>query len=95
MTPQFEKASASAKSAAARLVATYPSEDIGPNASARMHSRAEDDDAGCKAPSPLFPITFEFMQFQARCRAMGFAQRDILELAKALAERYLEAAHVA
>lgn len=47
---------------------------------------------GHQAPGPLFPIIFEFMQFQARCRAQGFAAREILELAKRLAERHLDEA---
>ncbi|MBM2715481.1 hypothetical protein JQK88_30605 [Mesorhizobium caraganae] len=66
-------------------------------AAARTISRAHpmiasDHDEGGKRPSPFFSITLEFMMFQSRCRAMGFDQRDILNLAKVLADLYLEAA---
>ncbi|TIL64495.1 hypothetical protein [Mesorhizobium sp.] len=62
-------------------------------AAARTHCLAHkpleaiNDD--CRKPSPLFPIMLEFMQFQSRCRALGFERSEILKLAKALAEKDL------
>ncbi|TIQ42541.1 hypothetical protein [Mesorhizobium sp.] len=66
------------------LVDAVARDGYAPHETAVSQAIAED---GCKPPSALFPISFEFMLFNARCRAMGFDQRQILELAKRLAER--------